>query len=498
MSRPKILSRTLFFLMASQAPWSLHAADWRIVPSLNTQVEVTDNVAQAPNASKQGALILDVTPGVSVQLLGVPQLQFAANYALTGVERWGQDGNSSDLDHTLAANAHATVVQDQVFVDASANVSQVLTSLLGSPGGVTLNTGNLTTVGTYLLSPYAIEHFGTFATGTLRDTQSGALLSNNGNDINSNTVTASLINGTQFVDLSWGLDYSLRDASVQGGGTDQFEHYDMTLGYLLTRHIRAFGSIGHDDDSFGSAAGAISGPSWTAGLGWAPNQRLSLDASMGDAYFGRTYGFDFSYRTHYSVWTAKYSEGSSDISQLLLNTQPITAWVCTGGLFFSQGLLPPTGQTNCVPLGTAPVGAVPLGIANGVFISKTLQGGAIWTKSRTTVGLSIFDLRRIYEQIVGLPEDDTRGVSVNYGYTLQPHLTLNATLGLTNELVPAALSDLTGSRNDDIYTGSVGLTKQFEPKVSGSLILRRTERHSNDSAVDFTEDDLTASLYVTF
>ena len=500
-SRSKFSSRTIFFLVAFQAPWTLQAADWKIVPSVGAQVELTDNVNQAPDADKNSAIILTVTPGVSVTLLGSRDLKFAANYSVSGVERYSDGGNSSDLNHSLAANAKAVVVENLFFVDASANVSQVLTSLLGAPGNGNLNTGNLTTVGSYSLSPNVIKRFGTFATATARYTLSGALFANNANDILSNTFTASLNSGPRFNDLSWGLNYSLRDESVQGNGSNQFEHYDLSLGYALTRHIRAFGTVGFDHDTFVDSVGNnnVSGRSWTAGLGWAPNRRLSLDASIGDTYFGRTYGLNFNYRTHYSVWTANYSEGTSDISQLLLNTQPITAWICNGGLFFGQGLLPPTGQTNCVPLGTAPVGSVPLGVANGIFISKTLQGGAVWSKRKTSLGLTVFDVRRIFQQLVGLPEDETRGISATYGYRLKPNLSLNASLGYTNDLVPVGLSPgLAQNRDDKIYTASLGLTKQFDRKTNGSLVFRRTERHSNDSTVDFAEDDLTASLNMTF
>lgn len=498
-SRFGFSARTILFLVASQASWNVHAADWRIVPSVGAQIELTDNVSQAPDANKNSAIILSVTPGVSFRLLGSRQLQFAANYSVSGVERYSDGGNSSDLNHSLAASAKAIVVDDLFFVDATASVSQVLTSLLGAPGDSNLNTGNLTTVGSYSLSPYLIKRFGNFATATARYTLSGALFADNANDILSNTLTASLNSGPRFNDLSWGLNYSLRNASVQGDGSNQFEHYGLSLGYALTRHIRAFGTLGYDHNKFDSVGNnSISGRSWTAGLGWAPNRRLSLDASIGETYFGRTYGLNFNYRTRYSGWTANYSEGTSDISQLLLNTQPITAWICDGGLFFAQGLLPPTGQTNCVPLGTAPVGSVPLGIANGIFISKTLRGGVVWSKRKTSLGLTVFDVRRIFQQLVGLPEDETRGVSATYGYRLQPSLSLHANLGYTNNLVPADLSSLAGSRDDKLYTASLGLTKQFDRKTNGSLVFRRTERHSNDSAADFAEDDLTASLHMTF
>ncbi|MGA7951224.1 MAG: hypothetical protein WCA45_13845, partial [Thiobacillaceae bacterium] len=95
--RFRFSARTIFFLAALQASWSLHAADWKIVPSVGAQLELTDNVSQAPDASKDSAIILTLTPGVSATLLGSRDLQFAANYSLSGVERYSDAGNTSDL-----------------------------------------------------------------------------------------------------------------------------------------------------------------------------------------------------------------------------------------------------------------------------------------------------------------------------------------------------------------------------------------------------------------
>lgn len=476
------------------------ASDWNFVPSLSALAELTDNVGQAPDSSKESALILGVTPGFSLNYKGSSRLKAALNYSLTGVERFEEkSGNSNDLNHALSGVANAEIVENTFFIDGQANVSQVLTSLLGAPGNGTLNTGNLTTVGTYSISPYLTKRFGTFASGIVRYTTGGALFQNSAiSNLNSNTLQASLNSGPRFNDLSWGLNYSLRDTQVQDDGTNQFEHYDATLGYGLTRHIRVFGSLGYDNDDFATSS-SVSGRSWTAGLGWSPTRLTSLDASIGDTYFGRTYGFNLSHRTRYSAWTASYKEGTSDISQLLLNTTPFLAWSCNGGVIaFTNTILPPAGQTGCVPIDIAKAGSVPIGLASGVFISKTLQGGVVWSKALTTLALNVFDVRRIFEQITGFPEDETRGVTATYGYRLAPLTTLNASLGYTNNLVPTGLSGLTSNRDDKIYVASFGLTRQFQPKLLGSLTYRYTTRHSNDSASDFNENNLTALVSKTF
>jgi uncharacterized protein (PEP-CTERM system associated) len=440
---------------------------------------------------------------------------------LTGVERFKEkSGNSSDLNHNLGARANAEIVDQLFFVDANANVSQVLTSLLGSPGGGTLDTGNLTTVGTYLISPYLTQRFGTFARGLVRYTTSGALFQNNaGSNINANTLTAELDSGTRFNDLSWALHYSLRDAKIHNDGTNTFEHYDATAGYALTRKIRAFGTVGYDNNDYPSLT-KTSGPSWSAGLGWSPSRLTSMDGSVGHSYFGNNYGAHFSHRSHFSTWSAEYTEAVNDISQQLQAGVNTVIWDCGANGFKISNSLGDEPLSGCNVLGTfqqaigyygqfglTPQQAVaflvfngvPLqGIENGIFLNKTLRGGMVWSKGKNTVGLNIFDVKRIFQDLGGLPGDEARGITGLYGYRLDPRTTLDTSLSLTNNLVPALLSGLPVDRDDKTYIASAGLTRQFQPKLLGSLIYRYTIRHSNDSAFDFTENNLTALVNMTF
>lgn len=478
------------------------ALEWQFSPSVGATATYTDNVNQS-HSNPQDALILSVTPGFTLQSQGSRRVQAAVNYGLTGVARFSDD-NSTDLNHNLGANGKAELIEDFLFIDGRASISQQLISLLGSPADATTNSANRATVGSYSISPYIQKRFGTFAQAMVRYTLSGALFQDDAaNDITSNSLNASLTSGTRFNDLSWGLNYSLRDATVEGGQDAQFEHYGANLGYRLTRHIRAFGTLGYDQNDYASASGAsVSGRSWTAGLGWSPNRRTNVDASFGRTYFGRTYSFNLSHRTRYSVLTAGYSEGTSDISNLLLREVTVYRYLCPG---VNPGDLPQYVDSP-LPILPAP-GCLLLGslhgqvssIANGIFISKTLSGGAAWAKGKSSLGLNVFDIRRQFQQIGGLPEDETRGISATYGYRLQPHTTLNASLGYTNTKVPGVVELGTATaRDDDLYTAALGISHQFDPKLSGTLTLRHQQRESNDATSSFDENSISASASMRF
>jgi len=354
------------------------ALDWDFEPYVGGSAIYTDNQNSSEN-DPQDALILTLTPGFSLRSEGSRRLRAGMNYSVTGVARFGDDLDN-DAYQNLRALGNAELMEDFLFIDGTASISQQLISLSGSQADASVNSSNRTTTSTYTISPYVTQRFGNFAEGLARFTQSGALFDDNAFDnINSSIFNASLSSGTRFNDLSWGLNYFWRNAVVQNSEDARFESYGASLGYALTPRFRLLGTAGYDNNDYTSVPGSeISGTSWTTGFDWAPNVRTNLGASAGESYFGRTYGLDFNYRTRNAVWTANYDDGVSDISQQLLNTQPLFVWGCDGGLFFGNGVLPPQGQSNCVPLGAAPAGSVPVGLQNGIYLNKRFRAGVAW------------------------------------------------------------------------------------------------------------------------
>ncbi len=104
-------------------------------------------------------------------------MQATLQYGLSAVERFG-DNESTDLNHNLNAVGKAELVEDFLFIDGNARISQELISLLGSPADAEINNSNRATVGTYSISPYIQKRLGTFANALVRYTASGAIFEN--------------------------------------------------------------------------------------------------------------------------------------------------------------------------------------------------------------------------------------------------------------------------------------------------------------------------------
>lgn len=495
-----------------------HALDWRFEPSVSASATYTDNANQS-ETDPEDALILSVTPGFTLSSQGSRRVRASLHYGLSGVARFSED-NSTDLNHNLGAVGNAELIEDFLFIDGSARISQELISLFGSPAEADINDSNRATVGTYSISPYIQKRLGTFANAQARYTTSGAIFENQAAaDSSVNSFSAALTSGTRFDDLSWGLNYSIRKAENRNAATaaanadTTFEHASATAGYALTRKFRVFGTVGRDWNDYLSASD-IDGSSYSVGFGWAPTRRTSVEASVGERYFGSTYSFSGSHRTRLSRWTVRYSEDVSDITQQFLEESGRIFWVCNGTLLETADLNPPAGQTNCsgpisagqlalffssYGISTADliaVGLLNIATANGVYIIKSFTAGVSWDLGRLGFGLSARDTRRLYQALADA-EDHVRGLTGSVSYRMSPQTTASSTLSFTRTSADALLAGGT-AREDDLVSLSLGLNHRFTDKLNGALTFRHTERDSNAANADYKENSITASANMRF
>jgi uncharacterized protein (PEP-CTERM system associated) len=509
---------SVFMAMAFAS--TAHALDWDIEPSVGASATYTDNANQS-ETDPEDALILSVTPGFTLTSQGSRRVRASLHYGLSGVARFSED-NSTDLNHNLGAVGNAELIEDFLFIDGSARISQELISLFGSPADADINDSNRATVGTYSISPYIQKRFGTFANAQARYTTSGAIFENQaGADSSVNSFSAALTSGTRFDDLSWGLNYSIRKAgnrnaaTAAANGDTTFEHASATAGYALTRKFRVFGTVGQDWNDYLSASD-IDGSSYSVGFGWAPTRRTSVEASVGERYFGSTYSVSGSHRTRLSRWTVRYSEAVSDITQQFLDQTSRIFWICNTGIPIRETLdFTNPDSASCIgPVSSGQLAAqlnqflgvslndlvalnlLNIGIANGVYIIKSFTAGVSWDLGRLGFGLSAQDTRRLY-QLFGDAEDHVQGLTGSVSYRMSPQTTASSSLSLTRTSADALLAGGT-AREDDLISLSLGLNHRFTDKLSGALTFRHTERDSNAANADYKENSITASANMRF
>jgi uncharacterized protein (PEP-CTERM system associated) len=154
-------------------------------------------------------------------------------------------------------------------------------------------------------------------------------------------------------------------------------------------------------------------------------------------------------------------------------------------------------------LGLTPADLTPFGLGdaslnNGVYIIKSLNAGWSWRLGpRTSVGISVFDTRRLY-QAVNDAEDMTQGISGTVSYRLTPRTTANANLGYTRNSATSVQLGTPTNRDDDTASLNLGMFHQFGKDLSGALNYRHQQRDSNIANADFTENSLSASMNMRF
>ncbi|MFP5410407.1 MAG: TIGR03016 family PEP-CTERM system-associated outer membrane protein [Gammaproteobacteria bacterium] len=495
LQRQSSLAGAFSVLMAMAFVPSAGAVEWRFEPNVSASATYTDNARQR-SSNAEDALILSVTPGFTLRSEGSRRLEAALQYGMTGVARFGGE-ESDSFFHSLNATGKAELIEDFLFIDGNARISQELISLLGSTADATVNDSNRATVGSYSISPYVVKRLGTFAVAQARYTASGAIFENNAaSDSNSNAFTAGLSSGTRFNDLSWSLNYSIRETDNQSGTDTTFERTSATLGYALSRQFRVFGSIGEDSNEYLSVTDTA-GSFYSVGFGWAPTRRTALEASAGESYFGPTYSLAASHRTRQTRWEVRYSEEVSDISRLATNFNDFRSGIlnsCPIGT-----VLPPNPTWRDAILAGCDVTLFfGTSIVNNVFIAKALTAGVTWDVGpRTSLSVRVSDLTREF-QLSTQGEDQVQIVSGAINYRLSPRTTANGGLSFARNSLDSAAMGGGAAREDDILTLNLGLHHRFAEQFSGALTFRHTQRDSDAANSDYTENSLTATVNMRF
>lgn len=503
-----ILPRALALALGTVAlPAS--AVDWLFDANIGARATVSDNGNQSSD-NAQTETRLSVIPTVNARTRGSQRLDASVTYGLDATTRLDDGGNTANgnkdsITHLLGAYANAELVEDLFYLDARANVSPQLLSLLSAPTADRGDTGNRATVGTYSVSPSLVKRFGNFSTGTVRYTAGGALFSDNAaNNAQINTLTGSLVNGSRFGNFNWGVDYSLRKANNDNQSDSTFERYSATLGYALTRQVRVFATVGRDDNDFQSSTGQ-SGGFYSAGLNWTPNQRSNLELAAGERFFGKTLSATGNFRTRTTTWSMRYSEDVSDLSRQLGNLTLARYWECpagSGNYEASEDQPSPDcsaqSLTQAEALQNGGVLDNAAGLARGVFILRSFSGNVGWTISpRLSTAFTLTENRREY--LTGAGQDDrTRSVFVSARRVINPLTELRASLGFTQNDVPASVSGLLTDRSDDLLSASLSLSHSFRRDLAGTLAYRHIQRQSNAGSANYDENSLTASINLQF
>ncbi len=517
--------RSLFPFVGSSATvmllLSFHsgAADWTITPTLGLKETYTDNV-RLTHDNKQSDFITQINPGISLTGTG-PHLTADARYVMQNIF-YVEENNHNATNHRLNANANAELLDDLFFVDAKASIAQRSISSFGPQTTDNTNiTNNSTNVKTYSISPYLLNHYQNFASSELRYTHDSVSTTNSGSAVSSglsnsqsDKILMSLRSGTDFRILGWGLNYNKQRIDFNSGQTVDLESYGGDLRYLITPHFGLTASGGEEKNNYLSLAGKSSGgPYWTAGFEWNPSQRTSIAANAGKRLFGNTSSLKADYRSRRTYWNVRYDEGITttrgqfllpatiDTAAFLANSPEFVAAFPTEAerLAAAEAFISANGLPESLG------GSVNL-ITNRFFLQKSLRASVSITGVRNTVVLSLFDIKRDAQTsqssdstLLGTSDlsllNSTKQVGVNalWNRRISQRTSANFSAAYTRTSSPAT------GREDNYKRLRIGLTRQLQSKVNGTIELRHNELDSNQgSSLGYKENSILASVNIIF
>jgi uncharacterized protein (PEP-CTERM system associated) len=468
-----------------------HAGQWTIVPSMGVSETYTDNVNLTPRDQAKSDFVTQVIPSISVATKG-PNLTLNADYGAQETYYADHNGPSS-LVNLLHADANAKFIENLLYLDSAASITQQNISAFGAqPVDNTNNTGNRASVRTVHISPYLSRTFNTFATTELRYTLDSVtsdsnLLSNS----NTDTLSFKTKSGPAFRILGWGLQYSDQVIHYQAQNDVKLQDVTGNLSYLIAPRFRLTGSIGYDRNEYAALSDVSQGYSWSGGFEWTVSPRTKLNASIGRKYYGNTFSLLAATRTRLSNWILSYDES--------VTTTP--------SQFSTPTALNTAGFVNQLPSAQATDqqiqdGALPSTLTNSVnsftnitFLQKQLQGSVVLSSPKTTLLLSLFDTQRepLSSQptlVIGLADGKTN----QFGGSAFLTRRLTSLTSANVTLIAARVESVTTGRVDNTQMMRIGLTKQLARKLRGTVEIRRNQGQSNQAGVGYRENAIVAYL----
>lgn len=513
-------SARLFLLtcLASTAAWG---GDWKFTPSLTFSERYSDNVDLAASGSEQSDWITEISPRLSVRRAGA-RLKVDADYSLQGL-LYANGSESGKLRHNLNGRANAELVEEWFFLDATARISHEPKDFARGAGlGDSVGIGNTTSVGAYSLSPYIKHRFGSTATLEARITRDGVFIGDSSlSDSASTRYQLSAVSGNDFHPLSWSASYHKSDTNNSGTADSDSETAAISARYRLSRKLGFLAQAGLEKNNFSGinanpelrdysyqGLGVFYTPSrhfsmealynhsdngnfMSGSVTFNPTSRTTLNATSSRRAYGRSNGLSLSHRARQSNWSLRYQDDLTTSQQQFINhLGDVFVYLCPTTLEFLPAGVSPSDPASCT-LNTI-IRFFNQTQLNQTYVSKNLNGTVNYTLRRNTWTLSLFENRRDYQGSLG-GNDSTQGLQASWSLRPAARTTFTLTGGISRNEASG-----TPNRQDDLWNLGLVVTRQFQPKVSGSVEVRHQERDSNLAGDDYAENSVAARLNMSF
>lgn len=441
---PKLAAACFLF------PTVAGAAQWEFEPRVALAQTWTDNVRLAADGLEEDEWVTELRPGFSLTGEG-PRVNLSLDYDLQAL--WFADtSNLDDVFHQANGRGNFMLAPESLFLDVFLRLDQQNIDTSGRMGFSNLfETGNRTDALVFGASPYHVGRYGNWAESLVRFDYQGVRYQN------SDTTTISIEDAdTQAVSgwfgsperargMSWRARASYSRTEFEQASEFEYGQAALELGVpvgLRTR-LTAVGGV-ESDVAEDSSIGGFDASFWSVGFAWSPDELQSLEASIGDRYYGTAYSASYVRR------------GSRGNLELSYEETPTTAGLQLG----DEGIFDP----ELGPGGTAT-------LDTRVFLSKRFSASARYDFTRSAIRARVYQESRDYED--GSDEsEDVVGATVRLDWDFAPRTRLGFSVDLEQR-------DFGGAEGQDDYLDfSLQLARQISRTLTGVVRVGHFKRDS--------------------
>jgi hypothetical protein len=316
MSRPvaqrRLLAAAVQAALVASAPALASAAGLEFDPWVGAAVGYIHNIELNPNDQPHSDdFVAEAEAGFrssyrSQRLVG------ALNYNWRGVNYFNENQWDSSY-HNLGLNGQFVAVENLFFVQGNAFYRQALVDARGSPSfGGYFQPGNIQDSWGWSVTPTLNRDFG-YVTLLARYTY-GEVNFDESTDFSAQDSTTksgyvSLATSDPREQFTWRVFYLSDRTEYENFLPYRYDQAGVDLGYAINSDLRLVGEYGLETDLTETATdGGLDSSYWMAGVVWEPDERNTLEARVGERFWGNSYFFNFRHRARYLELTARYSE----------------------------------------------------------------------------------------------------------------------------------------------------------------------------------------------
>ncbi len=458
--KPRTDLRVLLLATACTLSAGAARAEVSFVPRIGVAGIYSDNIEIAPEGAEESEFVGLLAPGFTFE---ADTARFDARTAYEMQSLFFTDDSDRDSTfHEFDGRATLDVLRDALAVDATAQYTQqIVDPAREIPfSNVVPASGNRTDAATYRVNPYFQHRFGSaarvrvdYAHGGVQYSRDADILTDDLTQQEAGLLIASVQNDTR---LGWELSYDRDEVDYDLTPDAVFETAAAELEYRATPQFALLARGGLETDLESDLTdGNLDADFWEGGFRYAPGPRTSVEAAVGERFFGTAYRARAAFEGRAVRLAASYDESpdTSGRAQLrvpfVLDPSPV--------------------------LGGAPI----VRITPEIYLGKSFAGDLVWAIGRSEFQLTAFSERREY---LGTQDvDQNRGAASEFRWRMGPRTTLRVSADWERIAYRAT------ERSDDLYIAALGIERRVGPRSRASLSFQHSGRNTDDAAAALFE-----------